>query len=55
MAYTRSKVTGEYLKSRGVDGEKIQVIPNGVDTDIFHYYPSFVTTRREKYYLYSEN
>ena len=33
---TPSAVTGRYLESRGADASKIRVIPNGVDTDLFH-------------------
>jgi glycosyltransferase involved in cell wall biosynthesis len=34
---TPSGVTGDYLEKRGIDPEKIRVIPNGVDLDLFSY------------------
>ncbi len=37
LILTPSKVTGKYLQSRGVSLDKIRVIPNGVDLDIFTY------------------
>ncbi|BAZ31269.1 putative glycosyl transferase [Cylindrospermum sp. NIES-4074] len=38
LIITPSGVTSEYLQSRGVAVEKIRVIPNGVDLDVFTYH-----------------
>lgn len=38
LIITPSSITGEYLQSRGVPSEKIRVIPNGVDLNIFTNY-----------------
>lgn len=35
LIVTPSSVTGEYLQSRGITANKIRVIPNGVDLNIF--------------------
>jgi glycosyltransferase involved in cell wall biosynthesis len=37
LIVTPSRVTGDYLQSRGVAAQKIRVIPNGVDLDVFAY------------------
>jgi glycosyltransferase involved in cell wall biosynthesis len=37
LIVTPSTVTRDYLQTRGVESEKIRVIPNGVDLDIFTY------------------
>jgi glycosyltransferase involved in cell wall biosynthesis len=43
---TPSSVTQTYLEQRGVPAHKIQVIPNGVDLDLFRYQPPAATTER---------
>lgn len=35
LIVTPSGITGEYLQSRGIPADKIRVIPNGVDLDVF--------------------
>jgi len=37
LIITPSRITSEYLQSRGVPANKIKVIPNGVDLDVFTY------------------
>lgn len=37
LLITPSSVTARYLQSRGIAAEKIRVIPNGVDLDVFIY------------------
>ena len=37
LIVTPSAVTKEYLVSLGIEAEKIRVIPNGVDLDVFRY------------------
>lgn len=37
LIVTPSAVTAQHLKSRGISGSKIRVIPNGVDLDTFTY------------------
>ncbi|OUL29599.1 glycosyltransferase family 4 protein [Nostoc sp. 106C] len=38
LIVTPSSITGEYLQNRGIDANKIRVIPNGVDLNIFTSY-----------------
>ncbi|AFY44947.1 glycosyltransferase family 4 protein [Nostoc sp. PCC 7107] len=40
LIITPSSVTSQYLQNRGVPVNKIRVIPNGVDLDVFTYYES---------------
>jgi len=40
---TPSATTRTYLTRRGTLADKIQVIPNGVDLDVFHYHPPQMT------------
>ena len=42
LIVTPSSVTSQYLQSRGVPANKIKVIPNGVDLDVFTYQPKIV-------------
>ncbi|MBD2301310.1 glycosyltransferase family 4 protein [Nostoc sp. FACHB-190] len=37
LIITPSSITSEYLQSRGISDNKIRVIPNGVDLDVFTY------------------
>ena len=37
LVITVSEVNATHLKSRGISAEKIRVIPNGVDTGLFHW------------------
>jgi glycosyltransferase involved in cell wall biosynthesis len=42
LIITPSSVTSQYLQSRGVPENKIKVIPNGVDLDVFTYHSKIV-------------
>jgi len=44
LIVTPSSVTSGYLQTRGVASEKILVIPNGVDLDVFTYHPPQLIT-----------
>ncbi|MEE2904754.1 MAG: glycosyltransferase family 4 protein [Myxococcota bacterium] len=48
LIVTPSTVTKEYLISLGIDADKIQVIPNGVDLDVFTYAPAVLPSSRNE-------
>lgn len=53
LIITPSRVTSGYLQTRGVPNQKIRVLPNGVDLDIFTYRsPQLVTTTTPLKVLY---
>jgi glycosyltransferase involved in cell wall biosynthesis len=47
LIVTPSDVTSQYLQSRGVPANKIKIIPNGVDLDVFTYCPKIVNYNSE--------
>jgi glycosyltransferase involved in cell wall biosynthesis len=48
LVVTPSSVTSAYLQNRGVPANKIRVIPNGVDLDVFSYYSNVKETPQDK-------
>ncbi|MEB3147500.1 MAG: glycosyltransferase family 4 protein [Sphaerospermopsis sp.] len=48
LIVTPSSVTSAYLQNRGVSANKIRVIPNGVDLDVFSYYANVTATPKNK-------
>ncbi|MFN0051234.1 MAG: glycosyltransferase family 4 protein [Planctomycetales bacterium] len=53
LVLTVSEVNAAYLRHRGVEPHRLRVIPNGVDTDCFHYVPPRPCQDREMELLYS--
>ena len=53
LVVTVSEVNAAHLRSRGVDEARLCVIPNGVDTDLFHFQPPRPWGDREIRLLYS--
>lgn len=52
LIITPSSVTCNYLKSRGVEPDKIRVIPNGVDLSTFTYHPPSLQTELDPFRLF---
>ena len=53
LIITVSNVTACYLVTRGVAPEKLRVIPNGVDADVFSFQPPTYQSDRPLHMLYS--
>lgn len=53
LVVTVSDVNAAYLRSRGVPPDRLCVIPNGVDTELFWYQPARPESDREIRLLYS--
>lgn len=53
LLVTPAAVTARYLIARGADPSRVLVIPNGVDTDIFHYAPPSPWEERSVRMLYT--